>query len=81
MSPSIQSKYWRIFKVDGGIFDYEEGRIIPALFWCLPSVAGKHGLLKETGVASTRAKAIRVARALLAAAGPEGLIGSCFLES
>jgi len=56
MSPSIQSKYWRIFKVDGGIFDYEEGRIIPALFWCLPSVAGKHGLLKETGVASTRAR-------------------------
>jgi len=31
----------------------------------LPSVAGKPGLLKETGVAPTRGKTIRIARALV----------------
>jgi hypothetical protein len=38
----------------------------------LPSVAGKPGLLKETGVAPTRGKSIRIARALLVTAGSEG---------
>ena len=41
-------------------------------FCCLPSVAGKPGPLKETGVAPIRGKAIRLARALLATAGSEG---------
>ena len=38
----------------------------------LPSVAGNPGLLKETDVAPTRGKSIRIARALLVTAGSEG---------
>jgi hypothetical protein len=40
--------------------------------FCLPSEAGKPGLLEETGVAPTRGKTIRIARALLVTAGSEG---------
>ncbi|MCK4488055.1 MAG: hypothetical protein KAU38_15020 [Desulfobacterales bacterium] len=36
--------------------------------FCLPGMAGKPGLLKETGVAPTKGKTIRIARALLATA-------------
>ena len=36
-----------------------------ALFFGLPSVAGQPCLLKETGVAPTRGKTIRIARALV----------------
>jgi len=42
------------------------------LFSGLPSVAGNPGLLKETDVAPTRGKSIRIARALLVTAGSEG---------
>jgi len=38
----------------------------------LPSVAGKPGLLKETGVAPTKGKTIRIARALLVTVVSEG---------
>ena len=38
----------------------------------LPSVPGLPGLLKETDVALTRGKTIRIARALLVTAGSEG---------
>ncbi len=41
-------------------------------FLCLPSVAGKPGLLEETGVTPTRGKTIRIARALLVTARSEG---------
>ena len=41
-------------------------------FLSLPSVAGNPGLLKETDVAPTRGKSIRIARALLVTAGSEG---------
>ena len=40
--------------------------------FCLPSVPGLPGLLKETDVALTRGKTIRIARALLVTAGSEG---------
>ncbi len=40
--------------------------------FCLPSVAGKPGLLQETGVTPTGGKTIRIASALLATAGYEG---------
>jgi hypothetical protein len=52
----------------------DEARLIstPHPTRCLPSVAGNPGLLKETGVAPTKGKTIRFARALLATAGSEG---------
>lgn len=40
--------------------------------FCLPSKAGKPGLLKEADVAPTKGKTIRMARALLVTAGSEG---------
>ncbi|MCP4311759.1 MAG: hypothetical protein GY790_10885 [Bacteroidetes bacterium] len=40
--------------------------------FCLPSVTGTPGLLKEADVALTRGKTIRIARALLVTAGSEG---------
>ena len=43
-----------------------------ALSFGLPSVPGLPGLLKETDVALTRGKTIRIARALLVTAGSEG---------
>jgi hypothetical protein len=38
----------------------------------LPSVAGKPGPLKDTGVTPIRGKTIQIARALLVTAGSEG---------
>jgi len=49
--------------------------LVPAYGWglfYLPSVAGKPGLMKEAGIAPTRGKTIRFARALLVTAGSEG---------
>ena len=40
--------------------------------FCLPSEAGKPGLLKEAGITPTRGKIIRIARASLATVGSEG---------
>ncbi len=40
--------------------------------FCLPSVTGTPGLLKEADVALTRGKTIRIARALLVTVGSEG---------
>ena len=40
--------------------------------FCLPSMMGKPGSLKEAGVAPARGKTIRIARALLVTAGSEG---------
>jgi hypothetical protein len=40
--------------------------------FCLPSGAGKPGLLKEAGVTPIRGKTIRIARALLVTVGSEG---------
>jgi hypothetical protein len=39
---------------------------------CLPSGAGKPGLLKDAGVTLIRGKTIQIARALLVTAGSEG---------
>jgi hypothetical protein len=47
------------------------GRLF-SLFYCLPSEAGKSGLLKEASVAPTKGKTIRIARASLATVGSEG---------
>ena len=49
-----------------------KGRVLIGSAFCLPSVPGLPGLLKETDVALTRGKTIRIARALLVTAGSEG---------
>jgi hypothetical protein len=43
-----------------------------ALFFCLPGMAGKPGLLKDTGVALTKGKTIQIARASSVTVGSEG---------
>ena len=43
-----------------------------ALPFCLPGMAGEPGLLKETGVALTKGKTIRIARASLVTVWSEG---------
>ena len=49
-----------------------KGRVNYDSAFCLPSVPGLPGLLKETDVTLTRGKTIRIARALLVTAGSEG---------
>ena len=50
----------------------QKGRVLIGSVFCLPSVPGLPGLLKETDVALIRGKTIRIARALLVTARSEG---------
>jgi hypothetical protein len=55
------------------LIDQKKGESIAfAFFLGLPSVAGKPGPLKDTGVTPIRGKTIQIARALLVTAGSEG---------
>ena len=54
------------------LFDLQRQGLIIGSAFCLPSVPGLPGLLKETDVALTRGKTIRIARALPVTAGSEG---------
>jgi hypothetical protein len=64
-------KYMAIFDVNKPMLRNPNKRVQSFLF-CLPSGAGKPGLLKDAGVTLIRGKTIQIARALLVTAGSEG---------